>query len=259
MRDEARRSPDLIAVILLAVLGLLLALMPGGGWPQGVILALLAVVLPGYALAAALFPFRAIPAAERAVYTFALGIAIPGLGGVLTQILFNLDRGVFAGLLAGVTLVACWVAGRRRASLPAPLPWPSIRPPRFAPLGLVAFLLAGGIAAGALSLAVRNSEESLADAHFSELWALPTAGGSSGGRTVSIGVGNHEGQVVAYSLLATQGEEVVGHWRLRLQRGAHWRTRLHVSQPPSSKPLRVTLRRGGRIYRDVFVASEAAP
>jgi uncharacterized membrane protein len=255
----ARPSRDLTAVAALALLGLALALLPGSGWVEGAVLVLLVLVLPGYALAAALFQPRSIPAAERTVYSIALGIAVVGLSALVVQVLFNLDRGLWVGLLLAATLVACWAAQRRRELLPFESAPPRVEPPSVNPLAVVAMLLAVGIAVAAFSIAVHSTKDSRADAHFAELWVLPRTGADAGPveSAVSIGVGNHEGRRVSFRLRATRGKEVVARWTVRLARGERWQTSLRTPRPSATAPLRVTLLRDGRVYREAFLTGEA--
>jgi uncharacterized membrane protein len=254
----ARWSRDLIAVLALALLGLVLALIPGGGWVEGALLSLLVLILPGYALAAAFFQPGAIPAAERTVYTVALSIAVAGLGGVLTQIVFNLDRGVWVALLLAATVAACWAAQRRRELLPLDSAAPRFQLPGISPLAIAATLVAIGIAATAFGIAVNGTSDSRADAHFAELWVLsqPGASPSSAEPGVSIGVGNHEGRSVSFLVRAARGAKVLARWKVHLARGDRWQTSLRTPPLSAAKPLRVTLLREGRVYREAFLRSD---
>jgi uncharacterized membrane protein len=253
----ARRSRDLTAVAALALLGLALVLIPGGGWLEGVLLLPLVLILPGYALAAALFQPGSIPPAERAVYTVALSIAVTGLGSVLAQIAFDLDRGVWVAMLLAATLAACWVAQRRRELLPVEGASPRFELPSVNPLAIVAVLAAIGVAAGAFSIAVDSTRDSRAEAHFAELWVLPqrNTSGGSGGSSVSIGIGNHEGRPVTFRLQATRGGKVVASWTVRLTGNESWQTNLSAPRPSASAPLRVILLRNGLVYREAFLRS----
>ncbi len=254
----ARWSRDLTAVLALAALGLVLALVPGRGPLEGTVLLLLVLVLPGYALAAAFFQPGSIPAAERTVYVVALSVAVTGLGGVLVQVLLDLERGVWLALLLGATVAATWIAQRRRELLPFERPSPHFELSSFNPAAIVAMLLAVGIAAGAFSIAFGGARDSRAAAHFVELWALPepSGAGESPETAVSIGVRNHEGRPVSFRLEAAQGTEIVSSWAVQLARGERWETILPTSLPSATAPLRVTLLREGRVYREVLLESE---
>jgi uncharacterized membrane protein len=255
----ARWSRDLTAVMALALLGLVLALVPGGGRLEGAVLLVLVLALPGYALAAAFFQPGSIPAAERTVYVVALSIAVTGLGGLLVQVLFDLDRGVWVALLLTATVTSAWIARRRRELLPFESSSPRYEPPGVSPLAIVAMVLAVGIAAGAFSIAVNSTRDSRAAAHFAELWLLPEPGGEGTERTVSIGVRNHEGRAVSFRLQATRGTEILATRMIRLDRGESWQTSLRAPPPTPKRPLRVALLREGRVYREAFLRSELAP
>lgn len=251
----ARWSRDLIAVVALALAGLVLALFPGGGWLEGAILLPLVLILPGYALAAALFPPGSIPAAERTVYIVALSMAVTGLGSVLAQIVFNLDRGLWIALLFTATVAGCWVAQWKRDLLPLENASPHLELPRPNPLAVVAVVLAIGVAAGAFSIAVGSTRDSRAENHYTELWVLPHPGteGGPGRSAISIGIGNHEGHPNTFRLLAAQSGKIVGSWTVHLARSEHWQTSLRAPAPAPTAPLRVTLQQNGRIIREVFL------
>lgn len=255
----ARWSRDLTAVIALAGLGLALALLPGAGRLEDAVLLLLVLALPGYALAAAFFQPGSIPAAERTVYVIALSVAVTGLGGLLVQVLFDLDRGVWVALLLIATVTSAWIARRRRELLPFESSSPRFEAPGVSPLAVVATALAIGIVAGAFSIAVSSTRDSRAAAHFAELWLLPRPGGDPTERTVSIGVRNHEGRAVSFRLQAARGTEILATRTVRLDRGETWQTSLRTPPPTATMPLRVALLREGRVYREAFLRSELEP
>jgi uncharacterized membrane protein len=252
----ARWSRDLTAVLALAALGLVLALVPGGGPFEGLVLLVLVLVLPGYALAAAFFQPGSIPAAERTVYVVALSVAATGLGGVLVHVLFDLDRSVWLALLLGTTVAATWVAQRRRELLPFEGASPNIDLPRLSPHAALAFAAAVALAVGAFSLALDSARDSRADAHFAELWVLPEGDAGSGEGTVAIGVGNHEGRAVSFRLQAIQSDKVLLTRTVRLDRGEVWRTSLLAPASAPGEPLRVVLLREGRVYREALLGNE---
>lgn len=249
--QAGRRSSDLVALVALALLGLVAVLAGIDGAVGAVLLLPLAFAVPGYALTAALFPPGQIPAAERAVYVVALGIAVAALSGILVQLVFSLDRTAWALTLAGLTLAAGAVASARR--------WeerPAAAAPELNPIAVVLLVAALAIASWAVMNATDRARDELGDAHFTELWLLPKDGPGAPGR-VSIGVSNHEGHPASYLVRLTLGGAPLRDWTVRLGEGQAWTTDLQAPLPTDSKPLRVTLLQGGEVYRQAFLRSDS--
>ena len=103
----ARRNLDLWAIVAVAGAGLALqwlAVVPGLRAAGGLALA---VVCPGLALTAALFPGRLLAWPERVLFSLGLSLAAAILGAVLLNgTIWGLTTGVWAALFAGVTLAA---------------------------------------------------------------------------------------------------------------------------------------------------------
>lgn len=251
--QPGRRSSDLVALLVLALLGLVAVLAGIDGFVGAVLLLPLAFAVPGYALAAALFPPGQIPASERAVYVIALGIAAAALSGILVQLVFSLDRMAWALTLSGLTLAAGAVAAARR--------WedkPTWTADELNPVAVVLLAMALAMAAWAVANATNRARDELGDAHFTELWLLPTAGSAPGApRRVSIGVSNHEGHTASYQVNLTLGGVPLRNWTVRLGEGQAWTTNLPAPRPTDSKPLRVTLLRDGRVFRNAFLRSDS--
>jgi uncharacterized membrane protein len=258
--SAARWSRDLQATVVVALMGLILAFLGGDGWLKAVLLLPMVLVLPGYALTAAFFPPGSIPAAERAVYTVMLSIAVTGVGGMLVEVFVGLEPRSWAALLFLATLSASWLAQRRRrhgASEPAST---QIEVGRLNPLSLLLLAAAVGLAAVSLSTAIGDAREGRDDAHFVGLWALPhKSPGTGGAGAVSIGVLNHEGRPVSFRLRVTREGNTLVNRPLRLGRGREWSMLLRVSPAPAPSPLLVTLLRGGAVYRQAFLRSEPEP
>ena len=72
---------DLTLVVALACLAFVAALLSAPVLLRAVLLVPLVLVLPGYALAAALFPPGTVSPAERGVYSVGLSIAVDGARG----------------------------------------------------------------------------------------------------------------------------------------------------------------------------------
>ena len=74
----------------------------------------LVLVLPGYALTAALLPRRSLGRPELALCALGLSLAVAALGGLLLNVAGHLSRPVWDILLTAVTIACCAIAGRRR-------------------------------------------------------------------------------------------------------------------------------------------------
>ena len=84
MNPTSRRgSRDLAVVCLGAIASLVLMALPFDGLVKALLLVPMVLVLPGYALSAALFPPSTLTRAERLVYTFALSVGAASLGGLV--------------------------------------------------------------------------------------------------------------------------------------------------------------------------------
>lgn len=94
------RSPlHLVVTLGLTLLGLAGVLLPIESWVRFIMLVPLVFALPGYAAVCALLPSETVPAAERAVYTAALSIAISVLSAVRVQLVLGLDRTIWVLML----------------------------------------------------------------------------------------------------------------------------------------------------------------
>ena len=132
---------DLTAVAGLALAGLALALIPVPGPVRTAAVLPLLLILPGYALAAALFRPGEISRELRMVLSVALSVGVTALGGLLVQLVVRLDRPVWAALLTGVTLLAIAIALDRRDGMSPDSEETRLRLPRIGVATVVARLL----------------------------------------------------------------------------------------------------------------------
>jgi len=108
-----RLPADLQVTAGAAVLCALVLLVPAA--PVRVTAGLLLVlVLPGYALTAALLPRRSLGRPELALCALGLSLAVAALGGLLLNVAGHLSRPAWDILLTAVTIACCAIAGRRR-------------------------------------------------------------------------------------------------------------------------------------------------
>jgi hypothetical protein len=248
---RASRVPwwgDLTAVAGLAVAGLVGALIPLPEPVRMVALLPLALVVPGYAVAAALFRPGEISSELRAVLSVAFSIGEAVLGGLAVQLVLPLDRAVWAATLALTTLLAVAIALDRRDTMPADSGEPKVKLPRVSLAAVAAMLAAMAIAGWGIALATDGVHRQLARAHFTSLSLVP-GGSSPASQGAEVGVLNHEGSAAAYRLTVRQGSRTIGSWRLRLEPDQNWRSPLVPSAISGGAPVVARLDRGGVPYR----------
>ncbi len=240
---------DLAAVTALALIGLALALVAAPGWLRVIGLTPLVVILPGYAVAAALFPTATLPRDDHILYSVAFSIGATALGGLGLEVFLRLDRPAWAMLLASLTVLASAVALARRHTLPrdASQVCPSLS--NVNPLSAVAILAAAAISGGAIAIAIHGVHRQREQSHFTSLWVLPPSGGHQSARgSVAIGVWNHEGAGVNYRLLVNRGNATVRDWRIHVDSNQRWSTSLSASVGSGTGPLVVGVYRGASLY-----------
>jgi uncharacterized membrane protein len=242
---------DLGAVVALALLAFVLALVPLTGPLRTAALLPLVLILPGYALVAALFMPGEISRELRVVLSVPFSVGASVLGGVVVQLVIGLDRPVWAALLASATVVAAFVALRRRDGLPADDEPSKLRLPRLGVTWLLAMLGAIAVAGWAIAIATDGVHRQQDRARFSSLWLVPEDPSAATDRPVRIGVSNQEGRAVAYRLTVRRGARTVAQWPLRLEPAEEWEARLAASAISGTGPLVGRLDRSGHPYRRV--------
>jgi uncharacterized membrane protein len=227
-------------------------------WLQALLLAPLVLAIPGYAIAAAIFPPGSIERADRIVYSFVFSISVAALGGVVLQVVLRLDRTAWLILLAIVTVAAGLVARWRGGALPIQgFPdRPPVRPPSGA-LWAVALLSALAIAGGAVSIAVEGVRKQQRGQRFASLWAVPERIGAGAPR-VEVGVWNHGGPA-AYRLEVRSEERTFANLRLRLEHNQRWQAMLGPEVPARGRAVLVTLYHRSAPYRSVELNIKGVP
>jgi uncharacterized membrane protein len=243
---------DLALVAALAFAGLLAAVLQAPVVVRAVLLVPLVLVLPGYAIAANLFARGTIGPIERAVYSITLSIAVVAVGGLLIQLVLDLDRDVWAVFLAAVTIYA---ALRLRGESPGePIAWPQAIPWPL-PVATVAFVLAGVIAGLAIASAGEGLREAQAKIRFTDFWLLPDGAGplASGGTRLRVGLRSHEGRPVRFGLQLSRDGRTIARRSLRLRAGEEWTRTFVVPEAPRGVPVLASLAREGQPYRRLDV------
>ena len=242
-----RPPPDLAVVAGLAMVGALAALLPLHGWLQAVLIGPLVLALPGYALAAALFPPGTLSRGERLVHTFVLSIAAVAIGGVILQLVFDLHHTVILLLELAVTLGGVAVALRRRAMRPSratALPPPGPAPGIVVLLGYAAALV---IAVGAVTTDASGVRDQQDRQVFASLWAVPDKQDPS---LVRVGVWNHGGPS-SLELQVSSAETLLATIPVELDEDPRWETTLPPEVDAAAPDLTLTLFDAGVPYRSV--------
>jgi hypothetical protein len=244
------RHRDLLLTAVLALIGALAAIFSLPSWLQFTLLAPLALVLPGYAITAALFPPGALPPSERLVNTFVFSLSAAAIGGIVFQLVLGLDRTAWIFLELGITLVAVSVALRRRAVLPIQLQ-PRRRERRnrrsLKPAGALLFCVAAGILVVAIASASTGTRGQQSEQVFTSLWAVPGTGPQG---PVRVGVWNHGGPA-SFSLEARAGDELLARVPVRLGSRQKWERLLPPPVTASSGDLVITIFHRSQAYRSV--------
>jgi uncharacterized membrane protein len=240
------RSRDLTRVIAASLASLVLIVIPFGGLPKELALVPLALILPGYAISAAMFMPGSITRGERLVYTFSLSVGATAIGGLVWQLFFGLSRASWAFVLVAIVLIAAMIARGKRAKMASD---PAERRSRLPRLGLptaLAILATLILTVVAVDVAIEGLRDQRAESHFSSLWVLPHGPSEE---SVEIGIQNHQGAVYTYRLSVERVGIPVWLWEGRL--GAHKRKQvvLNLRGIPHAAPLVVTLYKSGVPYR----------
>jgi hypothetical protein len=197
----------------------------------------LALLLPGYAIAAACFSRGSLDWARFLLVSLVLSLSTLALGGLVLNYMPGGIRPLsWALLLLLVTAASCWVAARR---------WPAAekrpegarRTPR--PKPAAAALALGGLAAAVAALVLAATSVPADQAvGYTQLWALPAGGAES--REVQVGVGSEEQTTVPYDLLVKIGKGPVVRREFSLAPGQTRIVRLRTEPSPNGQPIPVT-------------------
>jgi uncharacterized membrane protein len=242
---------DLTLVVALACLAFVAALLSAPVLLRAVLLVPLVLVLPGYALAAILFPPGTVSPAERGVYTVGLSIAVTAIGGLLIQLVVGLDRDVWAAFLAIVTISA-GVRGLHRSERRRITP-SRTRMPRSLPVAIVLFLVAAVVAAMAIASAGSGLRDAQAKIHFTDFWLIPDSNGGPTAESFTVGLRSHEGHITHYTVrLSSEGQPFATEY-VTLRAGQQWKRSFPVANSLERVPVRARLSRDGLPYRSLDV------
>jgi Protein of unknown function (DUF1616) len=216
------KQTDLLVGIALSLLMLGLAVF---NFYPPVLRAILALsfvlVLPGYAITAAIFPGQSLSGLERLLLTLGLSLTVTILSGLVLNLTpWGIQVDSWAALLSIVTLVASLAAMQRRRIGRAKIP--DSAKPHF-PLsvrGGLLFGISGLIVAVALGFSQAPKSSQYLQG-YTTLWILPGAESQQTG--ISLGISNQEFDLMHYQLQLTQDGKLVKEWPdISLEPGKHW-------------------------------------
>lgn len=245
---------DLAAAAGLALFGLLVALLPLPAPLSTALFLPLVLFVPGYAVAAALFPPGFVTRDERAALAVAFSVGVWALIGLVLQIFIDLDRGTWLGMLLLITSTGVVIAQMRREALPDAMalregPYSTINP-----LAMAAFVAAIAIAALSIAVASGGQERELDRARFSGFWIAPVEGATA---EISVGVQNHENRAIEYRLVVSTKGRTIDDWHITLEDEATWSNRVPADE--AEGPVLASLYRDGHLYRRVKVEFGVSP
>ena len=244
------KHADIFAVAALSLVATVVTLLvPSSIVPIRIVTLPLVLVLPGYALTAALLPRREPGVPERLVFILGLNLVIVILGGFMLNLTpFGLQASSWVVLLSVVTLGGCTVAVLRRRgqslSTRGTLARIRDRSLTFRPwlaFALVTMVLGGTIAVSSIGAAQQSRPG------FTQLWMLPS---SYSKNAVKLDVSNMELTVMEYRLIVQVDGKVLKAWpSIDLHPNQQWHATLVVPQTE----------RVGSVPLEAFLYSSNAP
>ncbi len=249
------RFNDLILATVIAALALLAALAGVDNLVLRVALgSLLALILPGYAVMAALFPRRALTPGEQALFALSLSLAASALGGLVLNVFPNgLRVQGWATYLAALTWSGALVAYYRRRRLPLPSQREGLTRPAGSVPWLQAALLGLALVAVGLSVGVaRVGALAQPGPDFTQLWMIPVS--ETDHSVLRVGIHNQEAAPASYRLELVSGDRVLGEWSaIALKPGESWEIMPVLPKDlPAAEPVRALLYRADKpdvVYR----------
>ena len=257
-----RNHSDLVLVAILAVCALVVNIVGNSLWnmadsPVRVVTGVaLALFLPGYAIAQALFPTRRLALSEHLILSIGLSFGASILGGLILNLTpLGMNTQSWAILLSGTTLVACLAGSYARGQLSTE--WANYEGMGEPPTALRLLLrqwpiLLSAVALTAAAIVFARSEASNDPVPIVQLWMLRDE--SATVPTIRIGVNNANSQSVSYKLrLQLKSGKVLQDWaQITVPPATGWETRLELgAQMTKDEPLEALLYRQD-VPDDVF-------
>jgi uncharacterized membrane protein len=232
-----RNNLDAVIVLALAAICGAILLLVGHG-PAAVIAAvLLLFLLPGRAVAIALFPAEPPGSLNLNLWTVGLSLTVDVLGGLLLNVTVGLQRDAWSILLSVVALAVGALALVRRqratpgtAGLAETTPdgsLPAVRPRWWRPGGWQIAVTSVAVFFGAVAIWISwHSATTQERPGFTQLWLAPK-GAATTATTASLGVTNNEDNPTQYVVVYSNGGKA-RKWTLDLAVGQTWRATVAV-------------------------------
>lgn len=240
---------DLVVVMVLGAVGVALALTSVHPTVvRALFSAPLVLLLPGYALVAALLPGRSLSVGERAAAAIGTSLAVAVLLGLILDLTpGGLRTTSWAGALGTLTLGSAGAAiVRRRARTEA-----RRRVPMGA--GLAGMAVAGALVSIALIAAANGALAHQQQAAFTQLWMVPSPGAPSGPRSIEVGLTSHQPAIRVYRVEISSGGHLLRSWSVELRPGQSWLRDVTLAGPGQLPQLHAAIYPPGQVlpYRQV--------
>jgi uncharacterized membrane protein len=194
-----RGQRDLTLVVLGAIACTLLALAIPVDWIAVLFAAPVALVFPGYAIAALSFARRPLEVPQLLALTVGLSLAVLALGALLLNYVpGGLRAESWAVFLVLLTVAACRGAALRRRPEAARRHQPQARRPRIGAIPAALFTAGAALAVAAIAVSFVAFEGDDAIG-YTELWMQPLDSSRESG--VRVGIGSDEQRRTSYRLL----------------------------------------------------------
>jgi len=223
-----RQSNDLFSVMVIAGLSAVLAMvMPADSIVRLICALPLVFFLPGYAITAALLPWRSLGKAELLLFSLGGSVAVTALSGLaLNLTAWGLQTRTWAITLAGIVFLAsviAWLQRRQDATITALHIEKHFKLPFRDGLLVGLAVLVTGTAVGLTRLPAAPNGV----AGYTLLWMIPAKTGNS--NEFRLGLNSAEFTETRYRLQVSVGDQVVQEWpELSLKPGETWVTRIRL-------------------------------
>jgi uncharacterized membrane protein len=226
------RCVDILVVVAITIVAVALAFTVTPNRVLGRIWTLpLVLLLPGYALTAAMFPRGSLGLPSRLVFSLGLSLVIVILGGLaLNWTPFGLHASSWSVLLGGITLCACVVTLVRRrgqsvtSSVQRRVSIPGFTVRQALLLALAAIVVCAAIVVSSIGAAQQPYPG------FTQFWMLPI-GGANPPNAVRLGVSNMQSTAMKSSLTVSEDGKVVKVWpAIDLKPNEKWEVTLLLPQ-----------------------------
>lgn len=275
----SHKTADLVTIIAIAVTAILMSLADVDVQFFRLLFGLpLAFFLPGYAIAAALFPEKTLSRIERVLFSIGLSLAVSTLSAITIYPTGWKVASVTVTLsVGGITLFASIAAliQRRRGFVLAASDTTQVledvegigdnysarathaiyrRPLEFDIRHLILLMLSGMVVVGALIVTSNGATQQVGS--FTQFWALPAEQASDHG-TIQLGIRNQEQKEVTYMLRVEAAEEELHTWDvITLKPGEQWEDQFVLPQDSITATVEAVLYRSSEpdvVYRRVTV------